>query len=1096
MSLGSGGRIDLNCSFAEKDQARALGARWDAAGKRWYVNDTHDLRPFLRWLSPQMAALVRAQPSAPQPSAGAKPWVRLRPEQTRTPDGTPMDEEWVDENAVTYGVMSVEIKGCQYYQGVIHAGELANLVREPSNQYDSNAIRVDNLLGTQVGHLGRGYAAVLAPLLDDPSPAAPKVEIYVPWEPTSKFDVKAELKLIGPTAFADATAAALKVGGYMLRDGWLAEQAGAAGLAAREAVAAGLAQRSAASSSSSSTARPPPPSVQVVRLDPTQSMTELDRLFEKELAEQQGLSTEPAATALSASIISTTLLPHQLQALAWMLVREDAKTPPPASIYEQKSEGGRPVWFCHMTNSSSAEKPTPALGGLLADDMGLGKTIQMLSLIAISPPAGIRFQPPPAEVAEMAVLVVDVPMAATATSESGAAEAVDVEEVFDGEEALRSAKRLKVQDLRAQLATYGEEEHGNKPNLVERLVRAQKAKAAAEAVARAAEVAKAKAASAVAAAAATAGVPSAPNKIGRREGEHAAGCGGTLVVCPTSVLANWQEQLAEHVAEGALRVVTWHGGGRGSLEAIASADVVLTTYGTLASDWSTSVGVALDAVPSAASSSSAAVGAPGVPAVAGGKRKDVASMYQLQWHRIVLDEAHNIKNRNTQQCKAVLSLKGERRWALTGTPMPNRAEELQPLFAFLRAPPACDASLFKRTVSQPIKSGDPNGLARLRVLLKAISMRRTKALLTSKLPPREVAIHYVRLHDSGHGGAEDYEAVHAAAAMAVRALAKANDFTARMHILESILRLRQLCAAPALVSSERIRASYASLSALGDHVVSAGASEGLSVATAKQLLESLKGSAGGDGGECGDGGDGGDGGEGGATEEPIEYAGCTALKGLPLPPKVERLVEEVRALPRTERAVVFSQFTGVLDICADALGAVGVSCCRIDGGVAAARRVQILRTFGCDSGGPTVMLCSLKAAGVGLNLTRANHAFLLDPWWNASIEEQAFDRIHRIGQTRPVRVVRYVAKYTVEQRMIELQEAKSAQAKGALARLSEAEQKRANMQDLCKLFDGFKAELAAERRQTLSVQNKVAGSTSAGEANLEEVKRALPEVVD
>lgn len=207
-------------------------------------------------------------------------------------------------------------------------------------------------------------------------------------------------------------------------------------------------------------------------------------------------------------------------------------------------------------------------------------------------------------------------------------------------------------------------------------------------------------------------------------------------------------------------------------------------------------------------------------------------------------------------------------------------------------------------------------------------------------------------------------------------------------------------------------------------------------------------------------------------------------------------MEEVRALPRTERAVVFSQFTGVLDICADALGAVGVSCCRIDGGVAAARRVQILRTFGCDSGGPTVMLCSLKAAGVGLNLTRANHAFLLDPWWNASIEEQAFDRIHRIGQTRPVRVVRYVTKYTVEQRMIELQEAKSAQAKGALARLSEAEQKRANMQDLCKLFDGFKAELAAERRQTLSVQNKVAGSTSAGEANLEEVKRALPEVVD
>ena len=115
---------------------------------------------------------------------------------------------------------------------------------------------------------------------------------------------------------------------------------------------------------------------------------------------------------------------------------------------------------------------------------------------------------------------------------------------------------------------------------------------------------------------------------------------------------------------------------------------MLTTYGTLASDWSSSGG--------AAAGTAAGVGA--------GKRKDVASMYAVHWHRVVLDEAHYIKNRNSQQCKAVLALRGERRWALTGTPMPNKAEELQPIFAFLRAPPACDASLFKRTVSQPIKA--------------------------------------------------------------------------------------------------------------------------------------------------------------------------------------------------------------------------------------------------------------------------------------------------------------------------------------------------------------------------------------------------------
>ena len=123
----------------------------------------------------------------------------------------------------------------------------------------------------------------------------------------------------------------------------------------------------------------------------------------------------------------------------------------------------------------------------------------------------------------------------TAAEAAKAAEAADGG--FDDEEALRAAKRLKVADLRSELAAHGEEEAGTKPVLVERLVRAQKAKAAAEEVARAAEEAKAMAEAAAAAAGVSSGGDSG---LGSREGEHAAGCGGTLVVCPTSVLANWQ----------------------------------------------------------------------------------------------------------------------------------------------------------------------------------------------------------------------------------------------------------------------------------------------------------------------------------------------------------------------------------------------------------------------------------------------------------------------------------------------------------------------------------------------------------------------------
>ena len=127
-------RIDLNCPFAEKDQARALGAHWDPAAKKWYVSaDQQDVRAFVRWLPPAIASAVRALPPGPPPIA-TKPWVRLQPAQTLQADGTPMDEAWVDDNAVTYGTMSVHVVGCEHYEGVIHSGKLANLVRQPTNQ--------------------------------------------------------------------------------------------------------------------------------------------------------------------------------------------------------------------------------------------------------------------------------------------------------------------------------------------------------------------------------------------------------------------------------------------------------------------------------------------------------------------------------------------------------------------------------------------------------------------------------------------------------------------------------------------------------------------------------------------------------------------------------------------------------------------------------------------------------------------------------------------------------------------------------------------------------------------------------------------------
>jgi SNF2 family DNA or RNA helicase len=129
------------------------------------------------------------------------------------------------------------------------------------------------------------------------------------------------------------------------------------------------------------------------------------------------------------------------------------------------------------------------------------------------------------------------------------------------------------------------------------------------------------------------------------------------------------------------------------------------------------------------------------------------------------------------------------------------------------------------------------------------------------------------------------------------------------------------------------------------------------------------------------------------------------------------------------KALVFSQWTSLLDRVEPLLHREGLHFCRLDGSTR--DRAAIVDTFQ-DPEGPPVMLISLKAGGTGLNLTAADHVFLLDPWWNPAVEDQAADRAHRIGQERPVIVSRLVALDTVEERILALQERKRALADAAL----------------------------------------------------------------
>jgi SNF2 family DNA or RNA helicase len=146
--------------------------------------------------------------------------------------------------------------------------------------------------------------------------------------------------------------------------------------------------------------------------------------------------------------------------------------------------------------------------------------------------------------------------------------------------------------------------------------------------------------------------------------------------------------------------------------------------------------------------------------------------------------------------------------------------------------------------------------------------------------------------------------------------------------------------------------------------------------------------------------------------------------------KVEALLDALSdAAADGHKALVFSQWTSLLDLVEPHLVEAGISFNRLDGSTV--DRAGVVNSFQAE-GGPPVMLLSLKAGGIGLNLTAADHVFLLDPWWNPAVEDQAADRTHRIGQDKPVFVYRLVAKDTVEERILALQDKKRLVAEAAL----------------------------------------------------------------
>lgn len=150
--------------------------------------------------------------------------------------------------------------------------------------------------------------------------------------------------------------------------------------------------------------------------------------------------------------------------------------------------------------------------------------------------------------------------------------------------------------------------------------------------------------------------------------------------------------------------------------------------------------------------------------------------------------------------------------------------------------------------------------------------------------------------------------------------------------------------------------------------------------------------------------------------------------------KIDRMIDRLNRVRQEEpdaKTIVFSQFTGMLDLLEGPLRSAGYKLSRYDGSMNRTDRETAVNRIMQDDA-TTVMLVSLKCGGLGLNLTRASHVILMDIWWNPSIEDQAIDRVHRIGQAREVSVERMIIKGTVEERIANLQDKKRALAAGTL----------------------------------------------------------------
>jgi len=501
----------------------------------------------------------------------------------------------------------------------------------------------------------------------------------------------------------------------------------------------------------------------------------------------------------------------------------------------------------------------------------------------------------------------------------------------------------------------------------------------------------------------------------------------TLIIIPPPLIGTWEEQLSEHVVSGGMEFRRHHGKSRlTDVRELNGVNIVLTTYHTVSAEWEPN------------------------------NQPGSSILFSVRWRRIILDEAHFIRNGNSRMARAACELDSVSRWAVTGTPIQNRLSNLAAQLKFIRVYPYDDPKQFETDISRLWKSGeDEEAAKRLKCLSACILLRRAKA--TISLPARRdmtCAVDFSREERAVYD--EVREQTITKIDEALHTDSEASRAGVYVNVLQQIESLRLICN---LGLHYYARRNHTAQSSLASDEWAATAQQAFNVqremgpivclqcSSTTGLTESLLGDSHDRSPSrqqpqffrclrfaCGD------------CVRKLQRAkqtlGCghrpsclvapvsisrsvleevsaavsdtASTPHTALPSKVQALVMDINAVPAVVKCVVFSTWRLTLDVVEKGLEIAGIQSIRFDGSVLQKERQSVIDEFKADPG-IRVMLLTLSCGAVGLTLTVASRAYLMEPHWNPTLEEQALARIHRIGQTREVTTVRFYIRDSFEE---------------------------------------------------------------------------------